>query len=164
MLGAGTVTIDPTKELMLLLFYRAKSELLLPKGRKDLGESLKEAAVRETYEESGYRCYLAPHSLATAALVPHPISNAGVLHKEPIAVQQRMKDGQRKIIFWYVAEAVSTSQWTPNTQEEGEDFETRWMPVKEAIEALAYDDDRKIATRAWEAFQPPSRSTEKARE
>ena len=148
-LGSGTVCIDPDNGLMLLLFYRAKKELLLPKGRKDRGESIEATATRETFEESGYPCQLVKHNLSSNA--PDASGN-GKPHREPIAVQQRMKDGVRKIILWYVAQADSSGFWTAGTQEEGEDFETRWLQVREAVKALTYEDDQKIALRAIEAF------------
>ena len=148
-LGSGTVCIDPDKGLMLLLLYRPENSLLLPKGRKDRGENLEVTATRETFEESGYPCQLINHNLATNA--PDTTGNAS-LHREPIAVQQRMKDGVRKIILWYISQADASGTWKADTQEEGEDFETRWMPVEKAINSLTYDDDRKIATRAVAAF------------
>ena len=148
-LGSGTVCIDADKALMLLLYHRPKGELMLPKGRKDRGESIEATATRETFEESGFPCQLVKHKLPTNA--PDTSGNADV-HREPIAVQQRMKDGVRKIIIWYVAQADSSGFWTAGTQEEGEDFETRWLPVKEAAKALTFPDDQKIAARAIDAF------------
>jgi 8-oxo-dGTP pyrophosphatase MutT (NUDIX family) len=148
-LGSGTVTIDPDRKLMLLLYYRPKKELLLPKGRKDRGETLEAAAIRETFEESGYSCQLVNHKLATSA--PDP-SESFEYHQEPIACQQRIAYGKRKIILWYVAVSDSTVPWVADTQEEGEDFEPRWIPIHEALKGLEYDDDRKIATRAVEVF------------
>lgn len=38
---------------MCLLYHTIKDEWLLPKGRKDCGESIETTAVRETYEETG---------------------------------------------------------------------------------------------------------------
>lgn len=134
---------------MLLLFCRAKKEYLLPKGRKDRGEELEITATRETFEESGYPCQLIKHKLPTNA--PDTSGNMD-LHKEPIAVQQRMNHGVRKIILWYASQADSSGLWTADTQEEGEDFESQWIPVKEALMVLTFSDDQKIAKRACEAF------------
>ena len=93
-LSSGTVCPDLQKKLILLLCYRPKNEILLPKGRKNIGESLEAAAARETYGESGFRCQLLPHDLPTnaqpAAVVDPPT------HTEPIAVQQRITEGVRK--------------------------------------------------------------------
>ena len=94
MLSSGTVPVDYAKSLVLLLYYRPKGEHLLPKGRKNVGESLPAAAFRETFEESGYQCCLLEHNLPTRAT--HLLSS---MHTEPIAVQQRFHQGIRKIIF-----------------------------------------------------------------
>ena len=39
-----------------LIYHHARQEWLLPKGRKDRGESVPAAAVRETFEETRYPC------------------------------------------------------------------------------------------------------------
>jgi len=63
LLGAGVVIIQPTSGKVVVLSHKSmrKDEetgkeyeyevFFLPKGRKNLGESLEEAAVREGYEE-----------------------------------------------------------------------------------------------------------------
>ncbi|KAI1910817.1 hypothetical protein LOZ65_006309 [Ophidiomyces ophidiicola] len=66
-LSAGTVTVDAAQKLVLILYSPASNTHFLPKGRKDVGESLSAAAVRETLEESGYRVALRPHRLPTNA-------------------------------------------------------------------------------------------------
>ncbi len=49
------------------LHHTTGDEWMLPKGRQDLGESLSEAAVRETFEETGYACELLPVTMITRA-------------------------------------------------------------------------------------------------
>ncbi|WEW55512.1 hypothetical protein PRK78_000943 [Emydomyces testavorans] len=70
-LSAGTVSIDLSKNLILLLYSPRNHTYFLPKGRKDLHESLPDAAVRETLEESGYSVTLLAHSLPTNATHAH---------------------------------------------------------------------------------------------
>jgi len=145
-LSSGTVAIDSDKDLVLILYYRTKGEYLLPKGRKNVGESLQAAAERETWEESGYTCRLLQHNFPTRT--PQPPRRP---HTEPIAVQQRLTDGIRKIIFWYVAQADSSDQPTAQTQEEGEDFEVRWVCRKDAPSTMSFEEDRKIVEKALSA-------------
>ena len=64
-LSAGTVSIDLSKNLVLILYHCPTGKFSLPKGRKNAGESLENAAIRETMEESGYKCTLLNHSLPT---------------------------------------------------------------------------------------------------
>lgn len=148
-LSSGTVAIDCHRNLVLLLYHRPKREYLLPKGRKSSGESLQAAAQRETWEETGYSCRLLAHNLPTRAT--HPI---GPLHTEPIAVQQRLSQGIRKIIFWYVAEVDSSDHQIADTQEEGEDFEVRWVCRKDAPSTMSFEEDRKIVEKALSAVPP----------
>ena len=142
-LSGGTVPIDIDKNLVLFLFNRPKKEYTLPKGRKNVGESLEAAAIRETFEETGFRCTLVDHDLPTRA----PMSDSSI-HTEPVAVQQRMHNGIRKLIFWYAARVDSTAQQLPDTQEEGEDFEATWASTEEAASRMSFTDDRMILEKA----------------
>jgi 8-oxo-dGTP pyrophosphatase MutT (NUDIX family) len=148
-LSSGTVSIDLKRDLVLLLYYRPTKEFLLPKGRKNVGETLQAAAIRETFEESGYGCHLLQHSLPTNAP-----SLSIQCHNEPIAVQQRVQNGVRKMIFWYIAEVDSSGSAAPDTQEEGEDFDVRWAPTREAAAMMTFADDKDIVAKAVAAVVP----------
>ena len=149
-LSAGTVTLDPVHKKILLLLYRPKGEYLLPKGRKDKGESLADAAVRETFEESGYPCELVAHNLPTLATGSD--TDGIAKHMEPISCQQRMNRGTRKIIFWFVAKGDSTAVKVEGTQDEGEDFESTWVDIEQGLKMLSYEDDARTAEMAVKAF------------
>ncbi len=146
-LSSGTISIDCSRGLVLLLYYTPKGEYLLPKGRKNVHETLQVAAVRETMEELGYKCRLLEHDLPTRAPYPIPLR-----HTEPIAVQQRMSQGVRKIIFWYVAQVDSSDRRIAHTQEEGEDFEVRWVRVEDAPSTLSFVEDQRIVEKALSAI------------
>ena len=121
-LSSGTVSIDLPNRRVLLLYYLPRQEYLLPKGRKNVGESLEAAAVRETREESGYQAHLYPHSLPTGATLLQSSK-----HTEPFAVQQRLtQKGVRKIIFWYLANVDSSATPLADLREVGKDFEVCW--------------------------------------
>src|ERR1700733_15655642 len=47
-----------------------RGKWLLPKGRKDMGESIEAAAIRETFEETGYPCEFLPVRMPTRAPAP----------------------------------------------------------------------------------------------
>ena len=149
-LSSGTVPIDISKGLVLLLFYRPKREYLLPKGRKNVAETLEAAALRETAEESGFECHLFKHKLSTNAQ-----QLIGSEHTEPIAVQQRVNKGVRKIVFWYVSEVDSGSRQKLDTQEEGEDFDVVWVRLEDAPLKCSFADDRMIVEKALEAIPRP---------
>ena len=121
---------------------------MLPKGRKNAGDTLEAAAVRETMEESGFNCTLFKHNLPTKAQNLQSLE-----HTEPIAVQQRMHGGIRKIIFWYAAQVDSCDEQTMGTQEQGEDFDVRWVSTEHAASHMSFLEDRKVVEKALEAVQ-----------
>ncbi|KAK6002257.1 hypothetical protein QM012_001895 [Aureobasidium pullulans] len=120
---------------------RSANETFLPKGRKDENECLKAAALRETYEETGYSATILPLKVPTHAT--SRTSDGG--HEEPIAVTQRLRDGVLKIVFWYAATVDSHEVPAQGTQQEGEDFEPIWLDCTHALAALTFNDDREVA-------------------
>ncbi|EJD43363.1 hypothetical protein AURDEDRAFT_32946, partial [Auricularia subglabra TFB-10046 SS5] len=50
-LGSGCVILQPSTSRIVLIWDHEEKYWMLPRGRKDLGESLQEAALREGYEE-----------------------------------------------------------------------------------------------------------------
>jgi 8-oxo-dGTP pyrophosphatase MutT (NUDIX family) len=51
LLGAGMVVIQPSTEKIVLISSEKEQRWFLPRGRKDIGETLEQAALREAYEE-----------------------------------------------------------------------------------------------------------------
>lgn len=54
LLGAGMVIIQPETEKIVVIYDTKLKVWFLPKGRKDVGESLEQTAIREAYEEVLY--------------------------------------------------------------------------------------------------------------
>ncbi|KAJ7104251.1 NUDIX hydrolase domain-like protein [Mycena belliarum] len=129
-----------------ILRDRNNDEWLLPKGRKDCGESIAEAAVRETFEETGYPCALLPCRMATRA--PRPGVNAvdavaiveGI--SEPIAVVVRDRGARgAKVVWWFIARATGEEK-VGGTQTEWETFDSEFVGADEAPRRLTYQGDR----------------------
>ncbi|PGH22966.1 hypothetical protein AJ80_03015 [Polytolypa hystricis UAMH7299] len=151
-ISCGTVTIDLFTNQVLLIYSASLSMHLLPKGRKDINESLPSAALRETLEESGYAVQLLPNPLKTCA----PDYVSGSRHTEPFAVQQRWdeKHGMHKVIFWFLATADSKGERKMDGgREEWEDFEARWVGLEDAEGVVAHKDDWVLVRRAVEAVR-----------
>lgn len=51
MLGTGMVVIQEKTEKILLVYETKEKYWFFPRGRKDIGETLEQAALREAYEE-----------------------------------------------------------------------------------------------------------------
>lgn len=164
-ISCGTITLDLSAKKVLLIHHHGKDQYLLPKGRKDIGETLEEAALRETFEETGFKCNLLPHGVKTLATKPLLVGSleggevtrdsiesdkGGGLTKEPIAVQQRVVHKALKIIFWFVAQGDSMAMKVEGTQMKGEDFEAFWVDGKDVERMLSFEDDRRIAAKAME--------------
>ncbi|KAH0368129.1 hypothetical protein KCU65_g4109, partial [Aureobasidium melanogenum] len=146
-ISCGTVPLDLPHNRILLIRMRSTNEIFLPKGRKDENECLKAAALRETFEETGYSATILPLSVPTHATN----RTGGGAHEEPIAVTQRVKDGVLKIIFWFAASVDSREVPEQGTQQEGEDFEPIWLDCTHSLAALTFDDDREVAKLAISA-------------
>ena len=57
LLGAGMVIIQPSSRKIVIVYDPPSKAYFLPKGRKDIGESLEQTALREAYEEVVYSFY-----------------------------------------------------------------------------------------------------------
>lgn len=58
MLGAGMVILQPSSGKVVLVCDTRDEYWFLPRGRKDVGESTEQTALREAYEE--VRCIGSP--------------------------------------------------------------------------------------------------------
>ncbi|MCJ1471074.1 hypothetical protein MMC07_009722 [Pseudocyphellaria aurata] len=147
-LGSGTVSIDPSKSLVLLLLYRPKGAFLLPKIRKHVDEGLEAAAMRATKRKTGYECHLLKNKH------PNQGANPGrsLQYTEPIAIQQKVCQGIRRLVFWYVAQVDSSDACISDTQEGGEDFVVCWVGINIASAMMAFEEERKIVASAVDAF------------
>lgn len=146
-ISCGTVTLDVIQSKALLIRWRTNGDVMLPKGRKDIGETLEHAALRETWEETGYRASLLPLPISTQATSPQ----GSLCVAEPIFVTQRAKAGIQKIIFWFAAQADSTAPESQRERHEDEDFETVWTDLDKVEEVLTYDDDKVVARQVIDA-------------
>ena len=154
-ISCGTASLDVQRSKVLLIRMRKMGEYMLPKGRKDLHETLEHVALRETFEETGIRAELLPVAIETHATTPSFIGATGrpTTVTEPIAVTQRFAQGILKIIFWYVAVADSTAIQEEGTQQENEEFDTVWVDFDIVTSTLSFEDDRRIVQAAISAVR-----------
>ena len=155
-ISCGTITLDPAQVKMLLIRWKKNGEVFLPKGRKNIGETLEDAAVRETYEETGVRVTLLPLPIPTLATPGATAKLDCGLSTEPVAFSQRtMGDGTLKLIFWFAAQGDSTAVPDVGTQEEGENFEPVWVGLEHAVQTLTFGDDKEMAERVIQLYDLP---------
>jgi 8-oxo-dGTP pyrophosphatase MutT (NUDIX family) len=145
-ISCGTVTLDLQQSKALLIRWRNPDggvELMLPKGRKSIGETLEDAALRETLEETGYQAALLPLPVPTLA-TPDETAQQSHLTTEPVSVTERYRGDVRKIIFWYAAQADSTLTPQRGVVQEGEDFEAVWADLSSVVDLVTHDTDRHV--------------------
>lgn len=129
-LAAGTVVwrrvLLPAggEEIMVLLVHRTKQrDVSLPKGKLDRGESMPQAAVRETREETGLAVVLG--------------ANLGT-------IDYTLPNGAKKTVQYWAAEAteaaVQASTFVPNK----EIAAIEWLPLKKVSKRLSYPADREL--------------------
>jgi 8-oxo-dGTP pyrophosphatase MutT (NUDIX family)/phosphohistidine phosphatase SixA len=128
LLAAGTVcwSEHQGKIRVLIIKPRSRSEHGFPKGKVDPGESLQEAAVRETREEAGLEVTLGA-GLGTA--------------------EYTLPAGRDKIVRYWSAEvtdeATKRTTFSPN-----EEIATaEWLPLKAARAKLSHHRDRDVLDR-----------------
>lgn len=129
-LAAGTVcwrrVTQPSGDtrVMVLLIHRTKQkDVSFPKGKLDPGESMPEAAVRETWEETGLSVALGSH--------------LGTIH-------YGIGGGNKKTVQYWAAEVTAemalASTFTPNAEVQA----LEWVPLEAARKRLSYKADREL--------------------
>lgn len=148
-----------TNQLQLCLIYvppedGKEAKWLLPKGRKDLGESIAAAAVRETFEETGYPCELLSCRMPTRATTPGiyttDVARVADDATEPVAVTVRNlgKEGH-KFIWWFLARVKgNATEKVMGTQMETENYVSDFFDVEEGIIKLTRKNDQDVARQA----------------
>jgi 8-oxo-dGTP pyrophosphatase MutT (NUDIX family) len=153
--GSTLFRYSTTGDLEICIIYdTTRDQWFLPKGRKDKGESIEAAAVRETFEETGYECELWPQRMWTRAPDPGVNDVDGKAEEvdglaEPIMVTVREYDEGRgpqgleaKFIWWYIT--LAQGEKILGTQGEHERHESRFMGVGEAVELLKFQVDKDV--------------------
>lgn len=118
--GAGVTIFHLATSRIVICKDTRNGVYFLPKGRKDASEETTTTAIREGYEESGYRCRLLPLPVPHLQPSPAAANGSGVGDEdegstgkekwviEPLAT--RMMPVAREyqyMLFWYAAETIS---------------------------------------------------------
>jgi len=153
--GSTLFRHSDTGDLEICIIYDATREhWFLPKGRKDKGESIEAAAVRETFEETGYECELWPQRMWTRA-PDAGVNNVDVKAEEvdglvePIMVTIKEYDEgggpqglEAKFIWWYIT--LARGEKMKDTQGEHERHESSFVEVDKAVELLKFQADKDV--------------------
>ncbi|KAF7373628.1 Nudix hydrolase domain-containing protein [Mycena sanguinolenta] len=163
LLGAGMVVIQPATTKVVVLYESEKKYWFLPKGRKDVGESLEQTALREAYEESGYQVEFLPLYNETRAPGPPDDRYAAVRPNcEPVYIStaayparvrgNRVSPAGEYLTFWYVGQIPPDAVREEGTGMPDEvNYQAHLMDVKEALKLL-FEDEAIVVRYAWELF------------
>jgi 8-oxo-dGTP pyrophosphatase MutT (NUDIX family) len=159
--SCGAILFDlthPATPRICIANLLSQNQYVLPKGRRNINESRKDAALREMYEETGYRCKLLPVTMATRATAPDDdadvVDEARVHERltEPFmsTVRELANAGGVKIIWWFIAVLDEEhGQRGPGERS----MKAEFFDWEEALEKLWYKTDREIVRRAMDILQ-----------
>ncbi|KAK3991191.1 NUDIX hydrolase domain-like protein [Cladorrhinum sp. PSN332] len=164
-MSCGCVTLDLERGLLLIIYNAKLGIWQIPKGRRNIGEPMIEAAFRETYEETGWRPKPLAVKMSTRASQPKTERGGKkvdvvelCLDNEPIAectyeCPQATTPGVIKTIYYYPAACDSTSKRDLGTQEDHEHLEPHWFPITKAVETLTFRAEKGVIERAMECVK-----------
>jgi 8-oxo-dGTP diphosphatase len=123
--AAGGVLLrrDDDGQMRVPVIHRPKyMDWSLPKGKLEMGESWKEAALREVEEETGYR--------------------AKMIAELP-SISYLDRKGRRKLVRYWLMEPID-GEFQPHAEVD----DLRWVTRDEADELLTYPHDRELVAKA----------------
>jgi len=164
MLGAGMILIQENTHKIVVIYETRKKYWFFPRGRKDIGESLEQAALREAYEESGYRpefmSLFSPHHAPAPPHDPNAYERPSV---EPIFIsllswQPRrarsgiIDNGGEYLITWYVGRIAENAVQQKGTgMPDEQNYESHLLSIDEALSHVS-SGERKVLLYAWELY------------
>jgi len=161
------VIIQPESEKIVMIYDTKCKTWFLPKGRKDVGESLEQTALREAYEESGYQVEFLPLYTPTRAPVsPNTVSSKyEPPNTEPIYISviswgprksRRtgiVDNGGEYLSFYYVGMIPIDAVFHEGTgMPDEQHFTTHLLSLKQAIDNAGFI-EKSVIHKAWKLWR-----------
>lgn len=157
--SAGAVLFRFSTREICLLYLLESDEYVLAKGRRNCGESIRETAIREVTEETGYPCRLLPVTMSTRAPPAVEIEQYEDVPRtffdiiEPFTLQIRqLGEKNIKIIWWYIA-AIDEDKPHDGERFTEQKFRVDFYGYEEALTKLTFQADRDMVKNAIEIFR-----------
>jgi 8-oxo-dGTP pyrophosphatase MutT (NUDIX family) len=113
------------------MLRKFNGDWVLPKGRVEKDETIKDAAIREVYEESKAKVNV--------------IKYLGKIYYEFNRTSYKEKIKVNKEVYWYLMMARNMNC----TAQKNEGFkEAKFLPFERSLKIARYDDERKIIKKA----------------
>jgi 8-oxo-dGTP pyrophosphatase MutT (NUDIX family) len=147
---------DPNdKKICIVKPSYSNSEWLLAKGRRNHGESRKDAAIREVMEETGFRCKILPVTMPTHTTPPEAHADfpdsthvyEGLSEPFWCTIRELKKPKRTKIIWWYIAVLEDEDKNAEKLPGE-EKFMPKFVTCDKALEMLTFQTDRDVVAKA----------------
>ena len=132
--AAGGVLVDLTGDQVLLLIRPSRDEVRLPKGHVENGESMKDAALREVSEESGYVDIVVLKELG----------------EQLVAFQYKDQQVQRTEYYFLMRAQSKELQSRPEI--DANQFFATWVEWDEAVRVVTFEAEREWLKRAYIAY------------
>lgn len=150
------ISSQPQSAEVCLVNLISTNEWMLPKGRRNIGESRKEAALREVSEETGFSCRLLPVTMPTRACAagdPADVPDEARTHvdiTEPFmcTIRELPEGNGVKLIWWYIAVLEYNPYIRKGAGEER--FKPGLFTADDAVQTLHFESDRKVFRKAIE--------------
>ncbi|KAL8997560.1 MAG: hypothetical protein Q9169_003178 [Polycauliona sp. 2 TL-2023] len=152
--SVGAVLFRMSTQEVCVLHLLDRDEYILAKGRRNCGESRRDAAVREVTEESGYSCHLLSLNMSTRA--PPAVEEEQLADEarfyvgicEPFTLQmRRLGKSEIKLIWWYIAAVNEDEPWKEDQQEKDR-YAVEFCSYTDVLEKLTYQTDRDLVGKA----------------
>lgn len=118
--GGVVVRSTPDGPVEVLLIHRPRyDDWSLPKGKDDPGETAQQSALRELFEETGYRGRI--------------VDKLGDQH-------YTVNNGRPKVVAYFIMRPGRFDKFDPGAEVD----ETRWVDLDTAREMLTYEHDRDL--------------------
>ena len=153
--SAGAILFRLSTQQICLLHLLPRNEYLLAKGRRNMGETRQQAALREVREETGYPCRILPVTMSCRAppvVESEPSPDVARVYEnstEPFSLQIRQMgpEGNVKLIWWFVA-AVDETNGCSEERPGEEQFEVGFYGYQEAVARLTFQGDKDLVEQA----------------
>ncbi|KAI0049021.1 hypothetical protein FA95DRAFT_1604701 [Auriscalpium vulgare] len=175
-LAASLVIIQPSSAKVVIVNDTHDQTWFLPRGRKDVGESLEQCALREGFEESGYQAEFLP--IYTQSIAPvGPAAPPGARHMpnteaifvtttyaKPRQTERGLRTGQEYMAFYYVGQIPPDAvRQTGTGMPDEQSYVGTLVDIEEALRRLSDPTDAWVTHTAFWLWQHTLEEQEKMR-